>query len=211
MFVLTFQDIRNDDADVLATLSRRIGRGGMLKLNDLVWRLFLNNGSFFTAGRNNVVTGAGSALSLDGLAAAEKVFINQTDPNGNPLGLMPSILLVPPTLKATALSLMNSQLTITGGNSTMPNANVWQGRFSVESSPYMENSSYTGYSAAAWYLLASPAQLPVIEIAALDGNVQPTVETADAAFNVLGVEMRGHSHVGVALQEYRGGVRAAGS
>jgi hypothetical protein len=211
MFAITRTDIINDDTDALTAVPRRIGRGGMLKLNDLVWRKFLDNSAFFTAGNKNVSTGAGSALSLDGLAAAEKVFINQTDPDGNPLGTMPAILLVPPTLKSKALELMNSQLVVTGASSTLPNANVWQGRFSVECSPYMENSGYTGNSAAAWYLLAAPNQLPVIEIAALNGRVEPTVETADADFNVLGIQMRGYSDVGVALQEFRAAVRSAGS
>jgi hypothetical protein len=75
----------------------------------------------------------------------------------------------------------------------------------------MSNASYTGYSAAAWYMIADPAEMPVIEIAALNGRVEPVVETADADFNVLGVQMRGYSDIGVALQEYRGGVRADGS
>ena len=75
----------------------------------------------------------------------------------------------------------------------------------------MHNAAYTGYSAAAWYLLADPGVMPVIEIVALNGRVEPTIETADADFNVLGVQMRGYSDVGVNLQEYRGGVRADGS
>jgi hypothetical protein len=148
---------------------------------------------------------------MDGLAVAETAFINQTDPDGNPVGLLPSILLVPPTKRATALQLMNSQLVVTGTGSAMPSGNVWQGRFRVESSPYMENAGYTGYSSEAWYLLADPSQMPVIEIAALNGRVEPTVETAEASFNVLGIQMRGWSDIGVALQEYRGGVRSDGS
>jgi len=36
------------------------------------------------------------------------------------------------------------------------------------------------------------------------------VETADAAFNVLGVEMRGYSDIGVSKQEKKAGVRADG-
>lgn len=211
MFAITRQDIINDDTDALTAVPRRIGRGGMLKLNDLVWKKFLDNATFFSVGNNNLLTGAGSALSLAALEDAEERFINQTDTSGDPLGIMPSILLVPPALKATALTLMNSQLTITGDATTLPNANVWQGRFSVESSPYMQKSGYTGNSATAWYLLASPSQLPVIEIAALNGRVEPTVETAQADFNTLGVQMRGYSDVGVNLQEFRAGVRSAGA
>jgi hypothetical protein len=208
MFAITREDIINDDLDALTAVPRRLGRSGMLKLNDLVWRIFLNNGSFFTSGRGNLIT---DDLDMDGLAVAETAFINQTDPDGNPLGIMPAILLVPPTKRATALQLMNSQLVVTGTGGAMPNANVWQGRFRVESSPYMENAGYTGFSSEAWYLLADPAQMPVIEIAALNGRVEPTVETAEASFNVLGIQMRGWSDIGVALQEYRGGVRSDGS
>ena len=36
------------------------------------------------------------------------------------------------------------------------------------------------------------------------------VETADADFNVLGVQMRGYHDFGVALQDPRGGLRAKG-
>jgi hypothetical protein len=36
------------------------------------------------------------------------------------------------------------------------------------------------------------------------------VETAEAEFNVLGTQLRGHNHVGVRAQEPRGGVRADG-
>ena len=211
LFAITRTDIINDDLGALTAVPRRIGRGGALKLNDLFWTVFLNNTSFFTSGNKNVSTGAGSALGLAGLTAAEVLFLNQTDPDGYPVGVQPSILLVPPTLKATALTLMNSQLTITGANTTIPNGNIWNGRYRVESSPYMENSSYTGYGTAYWYLLADPGTMPVIEIAALNGRVEPVVDTAAAEFNTLGVQMRGYCDVGVAFFEKRGGVRSAGT
>jgi len=106
---------------------------------------------------------------------------------------------------------MSSERLIDGTATTVQgDANIYRGRFRVESSPYMHNTGYTGFSAVAWYMLASPSDMPVIEIAALNGNVVPVVETADASFNVLGIQMRGYSDVGVALQEYRGGVRADG-
>ena len=150
-------------------------------------------------------------MTIGGLTATETIFMDQTDPDGKPLGIMPSILLVPTPLKAAAIALTDpqSQL-ITGASATLSNVNVFRGRFLVVSSPYMSNTSYTGYSAAAWYMLASPSDLPVIEIAALNGRVEPVVETADADFNVLGVQMRGYSDVGVTKQEYRAGVRADG-
>jgi hypothetical protein len=50
----------------------------------------------------------------------------------------------------------------------------------------------------------------VIEVAFINGQEAPTIETADADFNVLGVQMRGYHDFGVALQDPRGGVRMKG-
>lgn len=186
----------------------RLGRGAANKLNSVFWTVFLDNSAFFTSGNSNVGVGAGYALSAAGLAAGEIVFMNQTDPDGLPLGINPAILLVPTTLKTTAMTLMNSQYLIDGtATATQGSSNVFQGRFRVESSPYMENTSYTGYDTVAWYLLADPMDMAVIEVAFLNGRESPVVETAEASFNVLGVEMRGYHDFGVALQEPRGGVR----
>jgi hypothetical protein len=210
MLAITRQDFINDDLGALTTVPRRLGRGAGLKLNDIFWTKFLNNSAFFTAGRNNVNT-AVADMTVGGLEATETIFMAQTDPDGKPSGIMAQLLVVPTALKVGANSLMKSERLITGATSvTRGDANPYAGRFRVESSPYMSNTSYTGNSAAAWYMLADPAEMPVIEIAALFGRVEPVVETADADFNVLGVQMRGYSDVGVELQEYRGGVRADG-
>ena len=209
MLAITRQDIINDDLGALTAVPRRLGRGAGLKLNDIFWAEFLNNSAFFTGGRNNV-NEAVADMTVSGLTATETIFMNQTDPDGKPLGLLPAILVVPTALKVPANTLMRSERLITGASATIGEANPYAGRFRVESSPYMSNASYTGYSAAAWYMIADPAEMPVIEIAALNGRVEPVVETADADFNVLGVQMRGYSDVGVNLQEYRAGVRADG-
>lgn len=204
-------DLINDDTGALTSAGRRVGRGGALKLNDLFWSTFLANSSFFTSGNNNVSTGAGSALSLAGLVAADQTFQLQTDPDGFPLGIMPALLVVPPALRITALNLMNSTFIVSGNTSGLPDSNAFAGAYNVVSSPYMQNSSYTGNSNAAWYLLASPNDMPVIEVAFLNGVQMPTVETTQAEFEILGIALRGYFDVGVALQEFRGGVRSAGS
>jgi len=68
-------------------------------------------------------------------------------------------------------------------------------------SSYLSNPKYTGASSLAWYILADPADMPVIEVAFLNGQQQPTVESADADFNNLGIQMRGYHDFGVAKQE----------
>lgn len=213
MFGITRTDFINDDLGALTRLPQKIGRGGALKLNNIFWTEYMDNATFFSAGNNNLLTGTpDSLLSRDGLNAAESAFRNQTDPEGEPLGSMPEMLLVPASLVNTALELMGAQSLVGQGADAapVPNRNIYAGRYRVVSSVYLENANYTGNSALAWYLLASPQDLPVIEIAALNGNVMPTVESADADFNVLGVQMRGYSDVGVRKQEFRGGVKSTG-
>ena len=97
------------------------------------------------------------------------------------------------------------------GSAEGPDENPHAGKFNVVSSAYLSNAAIPGYSAAAFYLLADPADVAVIETAFLNGQERPTVETADADFNVLGVQMRGFFDFGVALQEPRGGVRSTGA
>jgi len=212
LFSIRREDIINDDLGALTAIPKKIGRGGMLTLNHVFWTEFLNptTANFWHSNNSNVNTGVAD-MTIGGLAATEIIFMNQTDPDGNPLLAQPAILLVPTALKAAATALMDAQSKmITGASSTISDVNVFAGRFRVESSPYLSNSAYTGFDAAAWYMLADPNDIPVIQIAALNGKVEPTVETADADFNVLGVRMRGYDDIGVRVQEPKGGVRADG-
>jgi len=205
------RDIINDDLGAITTVPRKLGRGSGLKLNDIFWTTFLDNGSFFTAGNNNYLEGADTALSIDGLTKAEVAFMDQVDSDGKPIGIMPAILLVPTALSAIGSQLYKSmELRDTTASTKYPVNNPHQGKFRVEVSRYLSNSQYTGNSSKAWYLLATPDDLPVIEVAFLNGQESPTIETADANFNVLGIQMRGYHDFGVALQDPRGGVKSKG-
>jgi hypothetical protein len=206
MFGIDRRDLINDDLGALTAVARRLGRGGALKLNRVFWTEFLDNSSFFTVPRGNYDAGADSALDSDGLESANLLFLSQTDPDGRTLAVMPRILLVPNALKLTAWRLINSQIV----PNTTDEANPWAGAFRVVSSSYLSDTSITGFSTTGWYLLADPNDLPVIEIAFLNGVQSPTVETADFDFDRLGVAMRGYHDFGVAKQEYRAGVKMAG-
>ena len=59
-----------------------------------------------------------------------------------------------------------------------PVANPHAGKFRPVRSSYLSNTKYTGASSLAWYVLADPADMPVIEVAFLNGQQQPTVESA---------------------------------
>ncbi len=205
------RDIINDDLGAITTVPRKLGRGSGLKINDVFWAKFLNNAAFFTAGNKNYIAGADTALSIDGLTKGEVTFMDQVDADGKPIGIMPQVILVPTALSAVSTTLWKSlEVRDPGGTSKYPVANPHQGKFRVEVSRYLSNSQYTGNSAKAWYLLADPSDLPVIETAFLNGQEAPTIETAEADFNVLGIQMRGYHDFGVELQDPRGGVKAKG-
>ena len=211
MLSIDRRDIINDDLNAITTVPRKLGRGSGLKINDVFWSTFLANSAFFTAGNNNYITGASTALSIDGLTEGEVTFMDQVDGDGKPIGIMPAILLVPTSLSAIGSQLFKSmELRDTTTTTKYPVSNPHQGKFKVEVSRYLSNAQYTGNSSKAWYLLAESTDLPVIEVAFLNGQESPTIETAEADFNKLGVQMRGYHDFGVALQDPRGGVKAKG-
>lgn len=202
MSSITRTDLINDDLGALTAAPQRLGRGGALALNDLFWAAFQDDSSFFTTARGNKKTTAG-ALSLANLKAIATMFRKLKDPDGNPVAVDPRILLVPADIELAAAEIMGSSLLV-GGSSAAPNVNVLAGRYQVVSTSYLS-------SAEDYYLLASPADLPVMEVAFLNGVQSPIVETAEADFNVLGIQMRGLFDVGVAKAEYLAGVKADAS
>lgn len=211
MLSIDRRDIINDDLDAITTVPRKLGRGSGLKINDVFWSTFLANSGFFKTANKNYITGATTALSIDGLTEGEVKYMDQVDGDGKPIGVMPAILLVPTALSATGSQLLKStELRDTTASTKYPVSNPHQGKFRVEVSRYLSNAQYTGNSSKAWYLLAESTDLPVIEVAFLNGQESPTIETAEADFNTLGVRMRGYHDFGVALQDPRGGLKAKG-
>ena len=188
---VTRQDIINDDLGALSAVPQRLGRGAAIKLNKVFWAEFESSNATFFA---KETAGAGNALQLSSLKTAASSYRKLQDPDGNPLGIAPAILLVPPELEIAAAELMAGSLLITGENATRTNANVLAGRYQVVSSSYLT-------SASTWWLCANPADLPGMEVAFLNGQRQPTVEQAEADFNTLGIQMRGYFDFGVAKAE----------
>jgi hypothetical protein len=201
------RDYINDDLSALSNAGKRLGRGGAQKLNDVFWTEFLDNSSFFTSGRGNYDDGASDTLmDLTGLNNAHQLFMALTDPDGKPLGVDPRICLIPPALKASAWTYLMAR----PGGDTTATISPWAGMYKLVESRYLSNSSFTGYSAKAWYLLADPNDLPVIETCFLNGAEMPTIETAEMDFDRLGTALRGYHDFGVSKQEYRAGVKLKG-
>jgi len=206
------RDIINDDLGAITTVPRKLGRGAGLKINDIFWTVFMNNSSFFASGNSNYFEGATTNLQINSLTTAEQLFMDMKDLDGKPIGIMPKILLVPTALSAIGAQLFRSlELRDTTASTKFPVANPHAGKFPVIVARYLSNSSYTGNSSTAWYLLADPMDLAVIETCFLNGQEAPTIETSDADFNTLGIKMRGFHDFGVAMQDPKGGVKSKGA
>jgi len=212
---ITRQDLINDDLNAFADNAQALGRKAVHSREKTLFAALNATGagsSFFTSARNNYFEGASSNLQSSSLATAVQLFRDQVGPDGLPVMVDPTILLVPTALEATAKELMSSQYLLGPTSAKNPSANVWQGAFQPLVSPWLSNSTLTGASSTAWYLLGNPADLAALEIAYLNGLQTPTVEFfgMDTTPEVLGVSWRVFWDYGIGLAEYRAGVKSKG-
>lgn len=199
---ITRTDLYNDDLSALTLVPQRMGRGAALALNEAIWTEFLSNNSTYYS---KATAAAGNALSISSLEAAAVAFRQLKDPDGNPLGISPRFLVVPPTLEVTAAKLMSSNLLIASGLASTssktiePAQNVLAGRYEVITSPYLE--TVTGNSTSTWWMAADAADLPALDVVFLQGQSTPTIEQVMPDADKLGVTLRGFHDFGVTKGE----------
>lgn len=202
MFSLTRTDIINDDLSAFDDLRNRIGRGGAIKLNDLFWVTFLGNlGTIFTSGRTNYISGATTNLGTDGvgLGLGQKAWRSRTSPSADGskrLSGTAKFLLVPPELETVADQLYTAR---NGATVKASDVNTFANKYQPIVANQLSDSSITGYSTTAWYLLGDKSQGTPVVVSFLNGQETPTVESADADFNTLGIQFRGYHDFGCDL------------
>jgi len=215
MITLTREMIINDDLGAFLRIPKLFGRKSKLSLDEVFYTLLLaNTGSFFASGNSNLVAAASTeALSINGLTAAETLFLTQTDKVGDPIAVLPKYLVVPPQLYNTAHVLMTSthvNEAATAG-SPAPDLNPHAGKYEVVMSQFLQNANITGYSTTAWYLFADPGLLPAFCITYLNGQQSPQIESAEVDFNKLGMSWRCVYDFGIDQVDYRGAVMSDGA
>ena len=205
---ITRADIINDDLGALTAVPRRLGRGAALKFNSVFWTEFQVGATVNASYYQGATAGAGNALAIGSVETAYGAYRSLTDPDSNPLGITPKILLVPVGLRITAdkiqtgNTLLASSLGSTSGKLLEPQANVLAGKFNIVDSAYLTSSS-------TWWMCADPADLPTMEVGFLNGQRTPIVEQAEASFDTLGIEVRGYFDFGVSKAESRACYRMA--
>ena len=150
----------------------------------------------------------GLALNSPNLAKVRAGMMSMKDPAGVPLGVNPKVLMVPPSLEFTAMSLANAAFFPTllnaPGSATAAGAtsNVWQGAFEVVVNPYLEDTG--DVSTAVWYLLdtGTRGSRPFIWQQRVAPEFTPRINPADPAVFDLdiflyGVRARGAAGLGL--------------
>ena len=220
-FCLTRKMIINDDLGAFLKVPTAMGNRAARLVDQLFFKRLMANPTtvdgkqLFSRDHKNILTGANSALSADSLKRAIQMFIDQTDADGQPISVEPSILLVPTALKHLAIELTRgATLMMSGGadNTVRPAINVLADEnLSIVSSPYLGNKNYPNFSEASWYLFGKPGTVDTFEIGYLKGKRTPTVERGDLDFNVLGIWFRVFFDIGIREQDHRGMVKATGA
>lgn len=202
MFSLTRTDIINDDLSAFDDLRTRIGAGAAIKLNDLFWTTFLANlGTIFTTTRTNYISGSTTNLGTDGvgLGLGQKAWRQRrssTADGSKRVSGQAKFLLVPPELETIADGLYVAR---NPGSVKVSDVNTFAGKYMPIVANQLSDSAYTGYSTTAWYLLGDKSKGSPIVVSFLNGQETPTVDSADADFNTLGIQFRGYHDFGCDL------------
>jgi hypothetical protein len=210
IIVITRKTMVDDDLNFLSDLAPMLGTAAGRSLNDLLWSTILDGqtANYFSSGNANLATTA-SALAVATLGAAVSAMRSQRDDQGFDLNIQPAVLVVPPALELTARALLNSADVLgTSGPAGNPVKNIVS-ELIVE--PRISNSTrFSNTSATQWFLFAPPKDRAVT-VGFLNGATTPTVESADADFNTLGMQVRCFHDFGVALADPRAGYKATGA
>ncbi len=199
---ITRQDIINDDLQLLDDLRNVIGRGGALALNELFWTVFLANlATIFTATRTNYIEGSTTNLGTDGvgLGLGQKAWRKRTSPTADGakrLSGRAKFLLVPPELETIADALYVAR---NDSSVKVSDTNTFAGKYKPIVANQLSDSSFSGYSTTAWYLLGDKSAGTPVVVSFLNGQETPTVESADADFSTLGIQFRGYHDFGCDL------------
>lgn len=172
--------IINDDLGYIKQQPKRFGRSSARFLATFVAQTLLeaNGNTFdgnalFHSSHANSDTGAGSAFSATNLQKAISAMQNQTV-LGVFHAVQPTMLLVHPTNQWKARQVLNSAIIVAAGGDSAAavasqqfgNINVLNGALDIVIDPFLT-------TAAAYYVLADPADVPILDVVFLGGKQTP--------------------------------------
>lgn len=152
--------------------------------------------TLFSAGHGNL--GSGAAISTASFSAARKAMRTQKDLSGNvTLNIAPAFVLCSAADEVAVQTLLHSLADPSGSNSGVVNV------FRNSMQPVIDAELDVDNGAQPYYFAANPTLTPTIEVAYLNGNEAPTVES-QVGFETLGITFRVFGDRAVTLLGYRG-------
>jgi phage major head subunit gpT-like protein len=198
-------DIEDDQIGVFAPLVSMLGNGAAMHPDNLVFGLlndafdhvcydgqyFLDSDHPYPGGTQNNVGSA--ALDIDSYAAARTAMSTLVDDKGDPLGIVPDTLVVPPALEMTARQILNAEMIEIN---SLAQTNVYRNSAQLVISPRISTATY-------WFLMQANGPLkPLLfqdrkrpEFVALNRSDDPNVfENNEFKY---GVDYRGNAGYGL--------------
>lgn len=204
--------IINDDLGGFANLAAMRGRAAARTIESRVYSLFALNGGngptmadgnpLFHASHGNIATTA-AAPSVTSFDAARQQMAAQMDKDGNDfLDITPSIWLGPMSLGGEARVINDAQYDV-GVSNKFQVPNRVRGMFK----DIIDTQRLSG---TAWYALAAVADEPVFEVAFLDGQQTPYMET-EQGFDVDGMRWKTRLDFDADAIGWKGALKNAGA
>jgi phage major head subunit gpT-like protein len=78
-----------------------------------------------------------------------------TNDSGEPLGIIPNLLMVPPALEGMARSILNADIVVAGTADASGVTNVWRGSADLLVNPWLTDANN-------WYLFATTQLMPAL-------------------------------------------------
>ena len=212
IIALSREAMINDDLGAFNRMAMQLGRAARLSVEIDVYALFALNGgngptmsdgkALFHADHNNIAAPVG-APTVDTFEGARLTMATQRDPWDNDyLDLRPSIWVGPIGLGGDARVVNDAQYDPDTANK-LQKPNKVRGLFQdIVDTPRL--------SGTPWYGFANPAVAPAIEVAFLEGEAAPYLESRDG-WRTDGVEWKVRFDYGVAAIDFRPVVRNAGA
>jgi HK97 family phage prohead protease len=206
---LTRQAIINDDLDVMTKQPAAYARAARRGVNAAVYAILNSNtvcsydsvALFHTATHGNLA-GTGAAPSVTTIGAGRAAMARQKDIRSlDALNVVPRFIVAPPDLYATVKQLTRSIADPDGLNA---------GVFNPEEGALTSVFDAALTDTIAWYLFGAPSEIDQIEVAYLNGQEAPTIESA-VDFDVLGMKWRIYHDYAVSILDHRGAYKNPGS
>lgn len=187
---LTWEMLINDDLDAFRDLPSRLATGARDTEDYLATSLLVNaagaNTAFFKTANKNAPTAL--PLTSENLAAALLAVSTRKDVDGRPIINKGTVLMVPPALELTALTILNAtEVRTTDGSKLLIGGNELRGKVSVVVNPWLPVIATDANTDTRWFILPAPTNpRPGLALGFLRGHETPDLRVKSSGGNRVG-------------------------